>query len=125
DVFVGGGRILAVTARGERFDGTPDIEVDASGCLVIPGGVDTHTHLENPSLGVTRSADDFATGTVAAAHGGTTTIVDFVKKEADSSLYDSFMRRKARAEAAIAIDLGLHPVVPSQALVDGSFDDLE
>ena len=99
--------------------------IDATGCFVIPGGVDTHTHLENPSLGVTRSADDFETGTLAAACGGTTTIVDFVKKEPDRSLYDSFVRRKERAESVIGIDLGLHPVVPSAALTDGSFDDLE
>lgn len=121
DVLIVGERIASVGVVGERSNR----EIDASGCLVIPGGVDTHTHLENPALGVTRSADDFATGTVAAAHGGTTTIVDFVKKEADASLYDSFVRRRQRAEAAVAIDIGFHPVVPSTALEDGSFDDLE
>lgn len=124
DVVFHDGRVASV---GE-FDGSSlqiDTVIDATGCFVIPGGVDTHTHLENPSLGVTRSADDFATGTVAAACGGTTTIVDFVKKQADASVYDSFMDRKARAEAVIGIDVGLHPVVPANALTDGSFDDLE
>jgi len=125
DVYLRDGRIVAVTAAGAPYDESPGVVIDASGCLVLPGGVDTHTHLENPSLGVTRSADDFATGTVAAACGGTTTIVDFVKKESDSTLYESFMRRKARATEVIGVDLGLHPVVPSQALTDGSFDDLE
>ena len=121
DVLVRDGRIVAVGA----LDDVPATVIDATGCFVIPGGVDTHTHLENPSLGVTRSADDFETGTLAAACGGTTTIVDFVKKEPDRSLYDSFVRRKERAESVIGIDLGLHPVVPSAALTDGSFDDLE
>lgn len=129
DVYIRGEVITAVAARdvagAPSIEERPDVEIDATGCLVMPGGVDTHTHLENPSLGVTRSADDFGSGTIAAAHGGTTTIVDFVKKEADASLYDSFVRRKQRAEEVIAIDLGLHPVVPANALTDGSFDDLE
>src|ERR1700740_3670852 len=50
--------------------------VDASGLLVLPGGIDAHTHLDMP-FGGTNSADDFETGTRAAAYGGTTTIVDF------------------------------------------------
>ena len=120
DVLVDGGRIVSVgTIEGA------DRVIDASGCYVLPGGVDTHTHLENPALGVTRSADDFTSGTVAAAHGGTTTIIDFVKKEPDFSLYDSFCRRRAHAESAAVIDVGFHPVVPPNALDDCSFDDLE
>ena len=51
--------------------------LDAAGCYVIPGGIDPHTHLEMP-FGGTVTADDFATGTTAAAFGGTTTIIDFV-----------------------------------------------
>src|SRR5438552_18270960 len=50
--------------------------VDASGCLVIPGGIDVHTHLDMP-FGGTTSADDFQTGTIAAAFGGTATLIDF------------------------------------------------
>ena len=53
-----------------------DKVVDASGLLVLPGGIDAHTHLDMP-FGGTKSADDFETGTRAAAIGGTTTIVDF------------------------------------------------
>ena len=60
DVLVRDGRIVAVGA----LDDVAATVIDATGCFVIPGGVDTHTHLENPSLGVTRSADDFETGTL-------------------------------------------------------------
>src|SRR5579862_9607357 len=53
-----------------------DRVLDASGLLVMPGGIDAHTHLDMP-FGGTTSSDDFETGTRAAAFGGTTTIVDF------------------------------------------------
>jgi dihydropyrimidinase len=98
--------------------------IDASGCYVLPGGVDGHVHLENPALGCTRSADDFHTGTLAAAAGGTTTIVDFVKREPGVTLYDSFRRRLARAEAGAVVDFAFHTVVPPSALRDGAVEDL-
>jgi dihydropyrimidinase len=120
DVVVSGETISSI----EQHAAPGDTEIDATGCFVMPGGVDTHTHLENPSLGVTRSADDFYTGTVAALHGGTTTLVDFVKREQGYSMYDSFVRRRERAENAVVADIGFHPVVPTTAGEDDSFDDL-
>ncbi len=73
DLFVDSGRIALV---GQGLSLPADTVVDASGCLVLPGGIDVHTHLDMPA-GEIRSSDDFETGTRAAAFGGTTTVVDF------------------------------------------------
>ena len=73
DIFIDG---ETVTTIGKSLDIEADVVLDASGRLVIPGGIDPHTHMELP-FGGTQSSDDFFTGTRAAAHGGTTTIIDF------------------------------------------------
>ena len=73
DVLVEGDTIRDVRAS---IDPAGHTTVDASGLLVLPGGIDAHTHLDMP-FGGTTSADDFETGTRAAAIGGTTSIVDF------------------------------------------------
>src|SRR5690349_9572115 len=78
DVWIDDGKVVALTHPSLRGT-TPfavDREVDATGKLVMPGGIDAHTHLDMP-FGGTTSSDDFETGTIAAAHGGTTTLVDF------------------------------------------------
>ncbi len=71
DVRIEGGRIVEI---GDRLKG--DTELDATGCYVMPGGIDPHTHLEMPFMG-TYSADDFDSGTRAALAGGTTMVIDF------------------------------------------------
>src|ERR1700730_9766880 len=63
--------------------------LDANNCLVIPGGIDVHTHLDMP-FGGTTSADDFETGTRAAAFGGTTTLIDFAIQYKGQSLRQAF-----------------------------------
>ena len=73
DVLVADGRIALV---GEALDEAADRTIDARGCHVLPGAIDPHTHMEMP-FGGTVTADDFTSGTRAAACGGTTTIVDF------------------------------------------------
>src|SRR6185436_8610940 len=65
-----------VSMIGAKLDMEADVTIDASGQLVIPGGIDPHTHMELP-FGGTTASDDFTTGTIAAAHGGTTSIIDF------------------------------------------------
>ncbi|MBK5928312.1 dihydropyrimidinase [Rhodobaculum claviforme] len=71
DVRIEGGRIVEI---GDGLKG--DTELDATGCYVMPGGIDPHTHLEMPFMG-TYSADDFDSGTRAALAGGTTMVIDF------------------------------------------------
>ena len=65
-----------VTLIGKNLEVEADETIDASGKYLFPGGLDPHTHLDMP-FGGTTSADDFETGTLAAAHGGTTTLIDF------------------------------------------------
>jgi dihydropyrimidinase len=102
DVGIAGGRVAAL---GSGLRGAETI--DAKGLLVLPGAVDEHVHLQMP-VGDLCSSDDFATGTVAAAHGGTTTILDFVEPAPDQPLVDALLARRAQAEDKVAIDFGLH-----------------
>ena len=107
DVLVDGEKI-AMIGRGLKAAGAK--RIDATGKYVIPGGIDVHTHMELP-FGGTFASDDFYTGTVAAAFGGTTTIVDFAVQGMGEPLEkarDAWMR-KARGKAAI--DFGLHMIV--------------
>lgn len=84
--------------------------VDAAGCYVIPGGIDPHTHLDMP-FGGTVTADDFATGTTAAAFGGTTTIIDFCLTQKGRPLIESLQEWHSKAEGKAAIDYGFHLMI--------------
>ena len=83
DVLIENGRIAAI---GPGLTG--DTTLDATGCLVMPGGIDPHTHLEMPFMG-TYSADDFDSGTRAALAGGTTMVVDFALPVPGQGLLDA------------------------------------
>jgi len=80
--------------------------IDARGCLVVPGGVDAHTHLHLP-LGAVAASDDFHTGTAAAAIGGTTTVIEYVTAYRGEQPLDALATWSALAEPA-AIDYGFH-----------------
>jgi len=106
DILVEGGTITAV---GRALPGNADTILDASNHLVIPGGIDVHTHLDAP-VGGTVSSDDFETGTRAAAYGGTTCIIDFATQSRGHSLseaLDLWLEKASRA----TIDFGLHMIV--------------
>ena len=84
--------------------------IDARGLLVIPGGVDAHTHMEIP-FGGTVCSDTFETGSRAAAWGGTTTIVDFAIQRKGRSLREGLDAWHAKAEGNCAVDYGFHMIV--------------
>ena len=89
--------------------------LNAEGKIVIPGGIDAHTHMELPVTD-TASADDFYSGTVAAACGGITTIVDFVDPRPGETLLGALAHYRKRADRKVAIDYGLHMMFKSQSL---------
>jgi dihydropyrimidinase len=84
--------------------------LEASGRLVLPGGIDVHTHLDMP-FGGTTSADDFETGTRAAAFGGTTSIIDFAIQSKGQSLRTAFDTWMKKAESRATIDYAFHCII--------------
>ena len=102
DIAIQDERIAAI---GENLSGQR--EIDARGKLVTPGAVDIHVHLQMP-IGSFRSADDFFTGTRAAAFGGTTAIVDFVERQPGQTMAEAITARCALADPLVTIDYALH-----------------
>jgi len=107
DLRVSGRTVVAMApdleqAAGERI-------IDAGGCLVMPGGIDPHTHLDYPFM-ATRTADDFFSGTAAALAGGTTSILDFIIPESGQELRDAYSQWRRRARPSVA-DYGFHIAV--------------
>jgi dihydropyrimidinase len=96
-----------VSVIGAKLEMEADRVIDAAGKLVIPGGIDPHTHMELP-FGGTTAADDFLTGTRAAAHGGTTTIIDFAVQYKGQALLEAVDNWHQKAEGKTAIDYGFH-----------------
>jgi dihydropyrimidinase len=84
--------------------------IDASGLLVLPGGIDVHTHLDMP-FGGTTSADDFATGTTAAAFGGTTTLIDFAIQYKGQTLRHAFDTWMQKAQGKAVTDYAFHCII--------------
>jgi dihydropyrimidinase len=84
--------------------------IDVAGKLVIPGGVDPHVHLQMQAGQITTS-DDWYTGTIAAACGGTTTVIDFIEAEPQESLLAALEKRREQAKGKAVIDFGLHMTV--------------
>ncbi|HUQ34216.1 MAG TPA: dihydropyrimidinase [Pyrinomonadaceae bacterium] len=104
DVLIDGEKVSVI---GAKLEMEADLVIDAKGKLVIPGGIDPHTHMELP-FGGTEASDDFRTGTIAAAHGGTTTIIDFAVQYKGQSLLEGVDNWHKKAEGKTAIDYGFH-----------------
>ena len=107
DIFVDGESIAQI---GKNLNVQADETIDATDRLVIPGGIDPHTHLDMP-FGGTTSADDFETGTIAAAHGGTTTLIDFAIQTKGESTIKGLDTWHAKAEGKATIDYGFHMII--------------
>ncbi len=108
DVLVDGETIAALHAPGT---GPADVEtIDATGKYVIPGGIDVHTHMELP-FGGTAASDTFETGTIAAAWGGVTTIVDFAVQRTGEVVQESLAAWHAKAQGNCAVDYGFHMIL--------------
>jgi dihydropyrimidinase len=107
DIFVEQDKISLI---GSTLSVTADKIIDASGKYVIPGGIDPHTHLDMPFMG-TVSSDDFETGTKAAAHGGTTSIIDFAIQTKGHSALEGLDTWHKKAAGKAAIDYGFHMIL--------------
>jgi dihydropyrimidinase len=108
DILIEGEKISAI---GLNFPAEQtDKIIDAAGKYVLPGAVDVHTHLDAPQMG-TVTADDFESGTTAAAWGGTTTIVDFATQPRGGSLLQGYETWHRKAAGKAVIDYGFHMVI--------------
>ncbi|MFZ0521251.1 MAG: dihydropyrimidinase [Candidatus Acidiferrales bacterium] len=84
--------------------------IEARGMMVMPGGIDVHTHLDMP-FGGTKSADDFESGTIAAAYGGTTTLIDFAIQYKGQTLRQAFDTWMKKADGKAVIDYAFHCII--------------
>lgn len=107
DIGIAGGRIAAI---GTDLGKAGEI-VDASGLIVMPGGVDSHVHISQPSGPGIEMADDFASASAAAACGGNTTVIPFCLPEPGQSLRAAVAAYKAKAEGVCLVDYGIHLIV--------------
>ncbi|WLD92583.1 dihydropyrimidinase [Alkalihalobacillus sp. AL-G] len=107
DLLIEGEQIKTI---GENLDVQGAEVVDAKGCYVFPGGIDPHTHLEMP-FGGTVSKDDFETGTIAAAHGGTTTVIDFCLTNKGEPLQNAIDVWHKKSKDKAVIDYSFHLMI--------------
>jgi dihydropyrimidinase len=118
DILIDGETVALLGRDLGSVVGSADRLIDASGKLVIPGGIDPHTHMDLP-FGGTSSSDDFETGTRAAALGGTTTIIDFAVQYRGQALNEALDVWFKKAQGKSTIDYGFHMIVtdlPDQRL---------
>ena len=122
DVYCENGTIAAIGANLPAHRFTADRTIDAKGQYVLPGGIDVHTHLNMP-FGGTMSADDFESGTIAAAFGGTTSIVDFAIQYRGQTMRHALDDWMTRAAGKAIIDYGFHMIVTE--LEDAGLHDMD
>ncbi len=107
DIFI---QEEVITAIGKDLSVKADNEMDASGMLVFPGGIDPHVHLDMPFMG-TYSSDNYETGTMAALYGGTTTVIDFILQKQGNSLHAALDEWRSRSDKNCVGDYSFHMAV--------------
>jgi dihydropyrimidinase len=107
DVGIKNGKIIQIAKKIKEPAGEV---IDAKGLYVLPGGIDIHTHLDMPFMG-SFSSDDFETGTIAAAFGGTTSLVDFAIQGKRMSLKGTLDAWMKKAKKKAVIDYGFHVAI--------------
>jgi dihydropyrimidinase len=106
DIGIAKGKIAAVG----KLESSGGKELDARGCVVVPGGIDVHTHFDMPFMGAT-TADDFTTGSTGAVFGGTTTVVDFAIQKKGETLRSALDTWHEKAHGKSAVDYAFHMIV--------------
>lgn len=116
DIFVESDTISQI---GMHLDLPADEVIDASGKYVLPGAIDPHTHISMPFMG-TSAQDDYKTGTIAAACGGVTCVVDFDLQQKGESILEAIERKQSWAEGKTVVDYSLHPAImdPRPEVID-------
>lgn len=107
DIYISGEKISQI---GENLSIKADEVIDAGEKLVMPGGIDPHVHLDMPFMG-TFSSDNYETGTLAALHGGTTTVIDFILQKQGNSLKSAYDEWTGRANGNAYGDYSFHMAV--------------
>ena len=122
NICIKGGKIIDLVQSQKAQSLNAFKIIDARGKLVMPGGIDVHTHLDMPFMG-TFSTDDFTTGTIAAAFGGTTSIIDYVIPKKNQRLSDALDSWKQKALNKSFVDYGFHMAIVPPA--ENSFEEFE
>ena len=107
DIFIEGEKITSI---GNNLNVKADEEIEAKGKLIFPGGIDPHVHLDMPFMG-TFSSDNYETGTLAALHGGTTMVIDFILQTQGKSLHSALEEWRGRSDGNAYGDYSFHMAV--------------
>src|SRR5438270_10615354 len=122
NILIDGETIKAIGSPGAFTNLQADAVIDARQRYIFPGAIDVHTHMELP-LPTTVASDDFETGTIAAACGGTTTILDFANQQRGHSLAEALQAWQRKAAGKAVIDYGFHITITDLAAAPESAMD--